>query len=136
MREKRGFVLAVLAVLAFVSINLSCSGTTDRQWEELNAEYIKLCYAKRYDEALPLIQHALELASKVHGPDSRLVAYTKQDMGKLMFEIGRQPEAESLYLNSIAILERETDRRTNLSYAACLRNLGQLYMSQQRFDEA
>ncbi|GEM_PF-4286510 len=136
MRENRRFVLAASAMLVFVFMNLSCSGSADRQWEDLQKQYLKLCYAGRYSEALPLVQQALELAIKTHGPKDRLVARTQQDFGRLMFDMGKKPEAESLYLSAKAIFEQGPNRSTDLSFAACLRNLGRLYYEDGRFDLA
>ena len=53
-----------------------------------------------------------------------------------MFEMGKKPEAESLYLSAKAIFRAGPNRSTDLTFAACLRNLGRLYYEQDRFDQA
>jgi CHAT domain-containing protein/Tfp pilus assembly protein PilF len=102
---------------------------SDRALQEarnLLAENIKLQSAAKYDEALPIIERALEIRERVLGPDHPDLAACLNSLGILYKNKGDLVKAEALYQRALAIREK-TMGSEHPGVAAVLNNLAIVY---------
>src|SRR5262245_58919092 len=71
-----------------------------------NGEALKLQRAGKYDEALPLAEHALETRKRILGPDHRDVAVAINSLAIIYSYKGEYAKAESLFQRALAIMEK------------------------------
>ena len=67
----------------------------------------KICYETgRFQEALPLMERALETDEMQLGPDNKMLAHRHGTLGLLLQDLERYPEAERHLLHALHIAEK------------------------------
>ena len=89
--------------------------------------------AGKYPEAIPLAEAML--ASLEKGPPSKDLAGAMNNLAQLHGDVGRDTEAEPLYMRALAIMEK-TVGVDSVAIAPELNNLAALYQRQLRYAEA
>ncbi len=120
---------------AIFSILANLSSTLCAQSEEpsvLNDQVARLYEAGKYPEAIPIAQHALDLAEKLRAPDP-VVAAALDNLALLYKVQGRYAEAEPLYKRALD-LHRKMPHDPD--FPTALNNLAMLYVAQGRYAEA
>src|SRR6266536_1826890 len=111
---------------------------TDRALHDARKQFeeaLKLQRAGKYDEALSLVERALEIRERLLGTEHRDVAAGIDSLAGVYSDRGEYVKAEPLYLRALAIREKalgidHPDTATGAS------NLGKLYHSQGKYVEA
>src|SRR5262245_35000947 len=119
-------------------IVLSGSAPALAQSEELatlNRRIGQLYQAGKYDEAIPLAQHLVELTRPHSRKERRAHANALGILGDLHREKGRYAEAEPLYKSAHSMLEKELGQ-DHREVGQSLNRLGLLYWAQGRYAEA
>ncbi|MBI4750639.1 MAG: tetratricopeptide repeat protein [Acidobacteria bacterium] len=96
--------------------------------QKLVLESDQLRLAGKYDQALPLIQQALEKSQKVFGPEYSLVASNLDNLAGLYQAKGDYAQAEPLFQRSLAIREKALGP-DHPAVANSLNNLAGLYQA-------
>lgn len=89
--------------------------------------------AGKYNEAIPLAQAMVANLDK--GPPTRDLAGALNNLAQLYGDVGRDAEAEPLYMRALAIMEK-TVGIDSVAIAPELNNLAALYQRQLRYTEA
>jgi CHAT domain-containing protein/Tfp pilus assembly protein PilF len=89
--------------------------------------------AGKYSEAIPLAEAMLAKLEK--GPPTRDLAGAMNNLAQLYGDVGRDAEAEPLYMRALAIMEK-TVGVDSVEMAPELNNLAALYQRQLRYAEA
>jgi CHAT domain-containing protein/Tfp pilus assembly protein PilF len=89
--------------------------------------------AGKYSEAIPLAEAMLANLEK--GAPTRNLAGAMNNLAQLYGDVGRDAEAEPLYMRALAIMEK-TVGVDSVDIAPELNNLAALYQRQQRYAEA
>lgn len=119
-----------LAVWASTCFSLpSSAGET----AALSAKIDALSHAGKYAEAAALAQGQLQSMQKKYGPVHRDVAAAMNNLAQLYGELGRDAEAEPLFKQAIAIMEKAAGVD---EVAPELNNLAALYQRRERYAEA
>jgi len=111
---------------------------TDRALHDARKQFeeaLKLQRAGKYDEALSLVERALEIRERLLGTEHRDVAAGIDSLAGVYSDRGEYVKAEPLYLRALAIREKalgidHPDTATGAS------NLGKLYHYQGKYGEA
>src|SRR5262245_12632288 len=111
---------------------------TDRALHDARKQFeeaLKLQRAGKYDEALSLVERALEIRERLLGPEHREVAAGIDSLAGVYSDRGEYVKAEPLYLRALAIREKalgndHPDTATGAS------NLGKLYHYQGKYGDA
>ncbi|HKX30424.1 MAG TPA: tetratricopeptide repeat protein [Blastocatellia bacterium] len=101
----------------------------------LYAQQIKLHDAGKYDEALPLIERALEIRTRLLGPDHRDVAKAINSLGLIYYDKGEYPKAEQLLKRALAIIENSPGPE-NPDLAQYLNSLALVYRNRGEYAKA
>lgn len=88
----------------------------------------------KHDDAVAVLQRAVTMREKIHGPTSRAVAVSMNNLATSYKGLKRDAEAEVLYLKSIAMLDALNAAHQQDLAVACA-NLRTLYWRTKRFDE-
>ena len=83
---------------------------------------------KRYADAAPFYERALQIRSTTLGPEHQLVTNNLDKLASVYSAQEKLVEAEPLYKQSFSIREKET--------LLSLRSLAQLYVAREKFNEA
>ncbi|HKX26841.1 MAG TPA: CHAT domain-containing tetratricopeptide repeat protein [Blastocatellia bacterium] len=102
---------------------------------KLIANFIKLFRAGKYDEALPLVERALEIRQKVLGPEHPEVAAALTGLANCYRGKGEYGKADPLYQRALAIREKALEA-DHPDLAASLINLANLYNETSQFMKA
>ena len=124
-------LIAVLLILGGSPPGLAQSDELDA----LNRQIGQLYQAGKYDEAIPLAQHQVELTVTRFGKEHRAHAHALGILADLYREKGRYAEAEPLYKSAHSMLEKELGQ-DHREVAESLNRLGLLYWAQGRYAEA
>ncbi len=89
--------------------------------------------AGKYSEAIPLAEAML--ANMEKGPPTKNLAGAMNNLAQLYSDVGRDAEAEPLYMRALAIMEK-TVGVDSVGIAPELNNLAALYQRQLRYAEA
>ncbi|HKX29484.1 MAG TPA: CHAT domain-containing tetratricopeptide repeat protein [Blastocatellia bacterium] len=111
---------------------------SDRALQEarrLSAEFYKLYYAGKYDEAFPPIERALEIREKELGLDHQSVADTVSALAVLYNCKGNYGQAESLSQRALNIREKVLEPDHPM-IAGSLNNLGNYYRDRGEYGKA
>src|SRR5262249_6262110 len=101
----------------------------------LNDEARRLREERKYREAIPIAQQALELAERLYGPQDLQVSEALTKLGSLYERQGLYTEAEPLFKRALEIAEQARGQ-DDATIAWILGELAGLYDSQHRFTEA
>ncbi len=110
-------------------MELRAATEKDRALQEarrLSAEFLGLYRARKYDEARPLVEHALEIREKALGPEHPAVAVSLNNLANLYHNKGDYTRAEPLHQRALGIREK-TLGPEHPNVAASLNNLANLY---------
>ena len=99
--------------------------TWPRAWNNLASLYLK---QKRYGDAAPYFERALQIRTTALGPENQLVTNGLDRLAGVYTAQEKLVEAEPLYKQSYTIHEKEA--------LASLRNLATLYVARQKYAEA
>jgi CHAT domain-containing protein/Tfp pilus assembly protein PilF len=111
---------------------------TDRALHEAREQFeeaLKLRHAGKYDEALPLVERALEIRERLLGPEHRDVDAAIDSLARIYTSKGEYVKAEPLYRRALAIREKALGKE-NPDTGASLNNLAELYYYQGKYMEA
>lgn len=103
--------------------------------KHLSADVVKLFAEKKYDEALPLAQHALELREKMLGQEHELVGAALSNLASIYLAKKNYGEAESLFHRSLAIYEKRYGK-DDLTLCPVLDNYAAALLFKGKFTEA
>jgi CHAT domain-containing protein/tetratricopeptide (TPR) repeat protein len=101
----------------------------------LYEEYLNLRSEGKYDEAIPLVERALETRERLLGLDHRDVADAVDGLAGLYHEKGEYTKAEPLYGRALAIREKVLGPE-HPNVAQSLSNLGSLYRDKGEYEKA
>jgi CHAT domain-containing protein/Tfp pilus assembly protein PilF len=73
---------------------------------KLTTEALNLYDSGKYDEAIPLVEHALEIRERVLGPEHLDVAYSLTGLGILYGQRSDYAKAEPFYQRALTIIEK------------------------------
>jgi CHAT domain-containing protein/Tfp pilus assembly protein PilF len=102
---------------------------------KLFTEFPRLYRAGKYDEALPLVEHVLEIRERVLGPEHPVVVATVNNLAILYQLIGDYTKAESLFQRTLTIKEKAHGPEHS-DVARLLNNLAFLYKSRGDYAKA
>ena len=119
-------------------VELRAAAKSDRALQDahkLYAESIKLLGARKYDEALPLLERALEIRENILGPNHRDIAFTINNLAALFMNKGMYSKAEPLLQRALVIKEKVMGPE-HPSVATSLSYLGSLYQIRGEYVKA
>jgi CHAT domain-containing protein len=119
-------------------VELRAATENDRQLQEarkLSAESLRLYRAGKYDEALPLVERALEIRGKVLGTEHPEVAQTLNNLAGIYKDKGDFAKAEPLFLRALTIWEKSLGPE-HPHVATALNNLANTYHSKGDYAKA
>jgi CHAT domain-containing protein/Tfp pilus assembly protein PilF len=125
--------LALMACLALASSAGFSAPSLAQGLAAQSAKISALGDAGRYSEAIPLAEAML--ANQEKGAPSRNLAGAMNNLAQLYGDVGRDAEAEPLYMRALAIMEK-TVGVDSVDMAPELNNLAALYQRQLRYAEA
>jgi CHAT domain-containing protein/Tfp pilus assembly protein PilF len=111
---------------------------TDRALHDARKEIegaLKLQRAGKYDEALPLAEHALEIRERLLGAEHRDVAAVIDSLAGIYTGRGEYVKAEPLYRRALAIREKALGK-DHPDAAESLSNMALLYYYQGKYGES
>lgn len=114
---------------------LRAATDTDRALHDARKRFeesLKLRYAGKYDEALPLAERALEIRERLLGTEHRDVAATIDNLAKLYLTQGKYVESEPLLKRALDICEKALGK-DHPDTGAILNNLAELYRAQGKY---
>ncbi|MBI4748569.1 MAG: CHAT domain-containing protein [Acidobacteria bacterium] len=103
--------------------------------ENLNSEVQKLQQAGKYDQGLPLAQHAVEQSEKKLGPEHPLVEESLNTLALFYHAKGQYQQAEPVYRRALAICEKALGP-DHPQMATILNNLARLYQEKGDYQQA
>jgi CHAT domain-containing protein/Tfp pilus assembly protein PilF len=106
-----------------------------QEGRQLHADGVRLTRAAKYDEALPLLERALEIRQKTLSPGDPLVAQALNSAGNLYWRKADYAKAEPLYQQALAITEKERGAE-HPDVATALNSLANLYHSKGDYPRA
>jgi CHAT domain-containing protein/Tfp pilus assembly protein PilF len=119
-------------------VELRTAADSDRALQEahkLNGESTKLLDAGKDDEALPLLERALEIRENILGSNHRDVAFTINNLARFYLNKGRYAKAELLLQRSLVIKEKVMGPE-HPSVANSLVSLASLYRMKGEYAKA
>jgi CHAT domain-containing protein/tetratricopeptide (TPR) repeat protein len=102
---------------------------------KLRGESLRLYRARKYDEARPFAERALEIRERVLGPEHREVALVLLNLASLFYSKGDYISAEPLYQRALTIAEKALGPEDPY-FTIYLENLANLYIATERFAQA
>jgi CHAT domain-containing protein/Tfp pilus assembly protein PilF len=102
---------------------------------KLLTEFPRLYRAGKYDEALPLVERALEIRERVLGPEHPVVVATVNNLAILYQLIGDYTKSEPLFQRTLTIKEKALGSE-HPDVARLLNNLAFLYKSRGDYAKA
>src|SRR5215510_12710182 len=102
------------------------------QARKLMRESIRLRQAGKYDEALPLIQRAIELREKTLGPDHRDLASALNGLAIIYDIKSEYAKSEALYQRALRIIEKALGP-DNPEVLGILNNLAMVYQNKGEY---
>jgi CHAT domain-containing protein/sirohydrochlorin ferrochelatase len=103
--------------------------------ERLNQQVLQLYNQKKYKEAIPLAQRALDILEKVLGKNHPDVATSLNILAAVYDSHEKYTQAEPLYYRALAIYEKALGK-VHPDVATTLNNLASLYDSQGKYTQA
>ena len=104
---KRRHIKAVLFVTSILLFSFSPLAAQNLDYaNRLNQQAIELGQQRRYKEAIPYAEQALEIRKKVLGEENRYTAGSYHNLGWLYYLLGNYREAEPLYLKALEIKKK------------------------------
>src|SRR5271165_4620070 len=125
------FVLLALGFLIFASSSLA----EDEDLGSLNQRIYKLFAEGKYQEAIPLAEKAVEIATQVLGPEDPETATSLNNLGELYSNMHQYAKAEALLQEALRIRQKVLGREHPYT-AFSLNNLGILYQAMAKYAKA
>jgi tetratricopeptide (TPR) repeat protein len=89
---------------------------------------------KKYVDAARSLERSISIREKVFGPDSDQLTVDLSELALIRQLQHRYEEAERLYGRAVSIWEKQ--KGSSLNFSRSLENLGELYLSESKYDEA
>jgi TonB family protein len=87
-----------------------------KEADSLNLKAVQLFSAAKYDEALPLAEHALKLREEAAGRDHQSVADALKNLGAIYFARGKPDKSRQHYKRALSIYEKNpAGKHANIS---------------------
>src|SRR5271166_558544 len=125
------FVLLALGFLIFASSSLA----EDEDLGSLNQRIYKLFAEGKYQEAIPLAEKAVEIATRVLSPEDPETATSLNNLGELYSNMHQYAKAEALLQEALRIRQKVLGREHPYT-AFSLNNLGILYQAMAKYAKA
>ncbi|MBO0799221.1 MAG: tetratricopeptide repeat protein, partial [Blastocatellia bacterium] len=106
---------------------------------DLTNEFRKLYAAGKYDSAIPIAEHVLEIRKKAQGPNNPSVALYMSNLAILYFYRGDYAKAEQLFQEGLAICEKAgapANRAAGEAAAMIENNLANIYSAKGDYERA
>ena len=126
------FLLLALGLLIFAS---SACLAADDDLESLNQRIYKLFAEGKYQEAIPLAEKAVEIATRVRGPEDPETATSINNLGELYSNMHQYAKAEALLREALRIRQKVLGREHPYT-AYSLNNLGIVYQAMAEYAKA
>jgi tetratricopeptide (TPR) repeat protein len=126
------FVLLALGLLIFVS---SPSLAQDDDLGSLNQRIYKLFAEGKYQEAIPLAEKAVEIATRLRGPEDPETATSLNNLGQLYFNVYQYTKALALLQEALRIRQKVLGKEHPYT-AFSLNNLAELYQAMTEYAKA
>ncbi|MCS6886198.1 MAG: tetratricopeptide repeat protein [Acidobacteriota bacterium] len=130
-------MLLLLAIL-ILQTGLDKDSETEKlkkEAEQLNEQVIQLYKAGKYDEAIPLIQRAIEIRTTILGPEHPDTAYSINDLAELYSAKGNYEQAEKLHKQALIIREKTLGLHHELTILSMM-NLAKLFSMKGNYEQA
>src|SRR5208337_2664697 len=124
-QAKSLFVLLALGLLIFAS---SASLAQDDELGSLNQRIYKLFAEGKYQEAIPLAEKAVEITTRVRGPEDPETATSLNNLGELYFNVYQYTKALALLQEALRIRQKVLGKDHPYT-AFSLNNLAELYQA-------
>ncbi|MBU4231434.1 MAG: tetratricopeptide repeat protein [Proteobacteria bacterium] len=132
----RGWPLwLVLLLMVLLAAPAGGEGTPEEEARRLNQQAVELYQARRYQEALPLQQRALEIYEKALGPEHPDTCTSLNNLAGLYQAMGAFDQALPLYQRTLKIREKALGLE-HIDTANSLNNLAALYWAMAIYDQA
>lgn len=115
---------------------IPCSPSPSQDREQL-VRFVGLFLSSsgRFADAEPLLQRALAISEKTHGPEHPQAARSLNNLAEIYKGQGLYEKAESFGRKSLAIWEKDPNKHC-LEIARCLNNLAEIYRALGRYSES
>lgn len=127
----RRISVALIQGLLVASLAIHLSAQQD-DWQSVSARVASLYQHGQYSQALPLAQQALQIAQASWGPEHAKVATSLHNLGDVERALGKSAEAESAYLQELAICKKLSGPES-APVASALNDLAVLYQDQNEY---
>jgi len=135
MRRKFNLLIILSLVLSFF-VSIDCTTLNEIiQAEKLDKQITQLSQQGQYQKAIPLAKEAIEIKTRIYGPEDPDVAKSLNNLGLLYDSMGAYAQAESLYQKALVIMEEKMGAEHE-SVAICLNNLAALYRNVGAYAQA
>jgi tetratricopeptide (TPR) repeat protein/CHAT domain-containing protein len=129
------FVIFFSCLMPCIGMHADPSSEGQAKLSSLAEKFLQLYQAGKFNEAIPIVQEALELSEKAFGPDDPETASTLCVLAELYYSMGDYAKAEPLYQRALKIDEKALGP-DHPSTARDLRNLAGLYKSMGDYAKA
>jgi tetratricopeptide (TPR) repeat protein len=126
------FVLLAVGLLIFAS---SASLAQDDDLGSLNQRIYKLFAEGKYQEAIPLAEKAVEIATRVRGPEDPETATSLNNLGELYFNVYQYTKALAVLQEALRIRQKVLGKEHPYT-AFSLNNLAELYQAMTEYAKA
>src|SRR5262249_4464695 len=137
--RRRLFACSLLGVLLYLlqsSVLLMADEEGDRaKLSSLNKQVTELYQARKFNEAIPIAQEAVQLSQKAIGPDPPDAALALTNRPRLYHSLGNYAKAEPLFQRALKIYEKVLGP-DHPDTATALNNLGEVYRSMGDYAKA
>ena len=125
---KKAFLVFGLLVFSYFSIAAQNTSPALQEARNLNAEVVKLFQQRKYKEALPFAQKAVEIQEKELGKDDSELAKTLANLGFVQYLLDNKKEAQTAFEKSVEIFDSKDnlEKEDNLLVAGMLEKIALL----------
>ena len=115
----------LLFVFALLTFAFSVSGAEPEDFHALDQQINKLLQQRKYKEAIPIAEKAVEAAKRIRGPEHPDTATKLNLLGRLYQEVGAYAKAEPLLEEALQIFRKVLGNQ-HPNTATSLNNLAEL----------
>ena len=113
-------------LIALLTFAFSVSGAELEDFHALDQQINKLLQQRKYKEAIPIAEKAVETGKRIRGAEHPDTAKELNLLGRLYQEVGAYAKAEPLYDEALQIRQKALGRE-HPDTAPSLNNLAELY---------
>ena len=125
----------LLFAFALLTFAFSVSGAEPEDFHALDQQINKLLQQRKYKEAIPIAEKAVETAKRIRGPEHPDTATKLNLLGRLYQEVGAYAKAEPLYDEALQIRQKALGHE-HPDTAQSLNNLAELYQAMGDYAKA